>query len=1076
MRLSRYRRTFLLFLTGALALAVGAAILPRGPGSRTTAAAGCPAGYRAVDERELAAEMRGGTAGRSGEVESELERSVEGYRDDGRTLCLSNKHPEPYGEIAAMQAQRTARAAAPFATVAPGAFRAALAQRSAMIAAAPRVRGSNGVWRPLGKGPLISNDPRFDEVNGLGLAKLAGRIDSLDYDPVGKRLFALIGTGGVWMSRDRGASWRSIGDPLPTQTNGALAWTPAGGGTLVVVSGEPLMGGNTYTGLGAYWSNDLGRTWHHARGVPDGAMGFQVAVDPTNPREVYVATSMGLYRSTDTGKSFTNVALPTGKCAGKTGFGRCQFANFVTDVVIQAPGGKTGVDGGIVLAAVGYRAGKRTFPNGKQHSPNNGLYRSASGKPGTFDRLDVSGDGATPLGFAPEQNIGRTELGAAIGEQQDHNYVYAIVEDAELFNGGVPSIDVPEDPGADDEIIYNTTFNGIYVSDDFGESWTRMADTAEVAENPTTHSGLAGTGQLLLFAPGVQAWYNMWIKPDPTRQDDAGVPTRLAFGLEEVWANRCDNPQNTPDQPPCDAGEYGDFEVRGPYFADEACLLLDTGTQQCPAAEDLTNPGTTTHPDQHDAIWLPRGDGGVSFVVGNDGGSYVQELGPESDISPERWGKGDNDGFHTLLPYNAEVSKDGTVWYGLQDNGSGKITPKDEKQYMTFGGDGFFVAVDPNDSKYAWSETTFADMRVTTDGGKSWRTVNPGVTRSQFSNPFVMDPKNANHLLTAGNQVVETIYGPNTQPRDPDLPDELQEDKAWQKVFELGTHPEGGATNRMSAVDLQGDAAYVGYCGVCDVLNNWDPGFHNGLATNVGGSKPPKRMTSQGWHHAAAKGLPNRWISSIAIDPKDSKTVYVTLGGYANREWVPPGSYLDTNKDLGKGHVFRSTDAGKTFTNISGNLPNTSANWVELHQGQLLVGTDIGVFLSSDTKGTLWAALADGLPAVPISTIRNHPGDPREVVVATFGRGVYAYRFPAPPKKPEDDPKKPDKDPEPEPPKERDPQPPPPDDGPPPAEQEDTGGAGLATTGAQILGLLLLAGALIGTGLGLTRRRQRWPW
>jgi hypothetical protein len=179
--------------------------------------------------------------------------------------------------------------------------------------------------------------------------------------------------------------------------------------------------------------------------------------------------------------------------------------NFVTDVVVKEPGGVTDEPGGTVLAAVGYRAGMAEFPNGEVHSTHNGLYRSESGAPGTFEMLDVSGDGVTDFGFAPRENIGRVELGLATGEEHDHNYVYAIVQDAELFNGGVSSIDVPDDPGFDDQALFNTSFNGIYVSEDFGESWTRMADTVEIAQNPTTHSGLAVTGQATLFAPGVQA-------------------------------------------------------------------------------------------------------------------------------------------------------------------------------------------------------------------------------------------------------------------------------------------------------------------------------------------------------------------------------------------------------------------------------------------------------------------------------------------------------------------------------------------------------------------------------------------
>jgi hypothetical protein len=1023
-------------------------------------ATGCPEGYKSwsehrLEERELLLSQHG-----------ELRDLVEAHdqsQDDELSVCISTKHPEDFAAIAGMQGQRLARAAAPFGEVPPGAYRNAVQERDALALAATSVPNTDGRWRPHGRGPLISDHADYGSVNSLGLAELNGRIDSLEYDSVHDRLFASIGTGGVWMSTDRGRSWSSISESMPTQVNGAIGWSEADGGTLVAVSGEPLMGGNTYTGLGAFWTSNLGRTWHQAAGIPDGAMGFQIAVDPANPRRIYAATSMGLYRSVDTGRTYTNVALPTGDCAGRTGYGNeCQFANFVTDVVVQPPGGTTNEDGGTVLAAVGYRAGKHAFPDGKIHSTHNGLYRSTTGAPGSFEELDVSGDGASPVGFAPQENIGRTELGVAEGKDQNHNYVYAIVQDAELFNGAVPSIDVPEDPAADDQALYNTSFNGIYVSEDFGESWIRMADTAEVSENPATGSSLAGTGQATLFAPGVQAWYNMWIKPDPTRQTEDGVPTRLTFGLEEVWQNRVtDAPQNQPQQHP-----QGDFKVIGPYFADETCLLLDNPTPVCPTSDPPTTTDLTTHPDQHDALYVPTEDG-VSFIVGNDGGAYVQTVKDGQEFVATGWPRGNNDGFHTLLPYSAEVAKDGTVWYGLQDNGSGKITP-DQKQYMTFGGDGFFVAVDPNNSDVAYSETTFASMRVTKDGGKTWRAIPPPVSETQFSNPFVMDPTDASHLMTAGNEIVETVSAPDVCTYVDSEPVLCE----WEQVFALGNAPTpGGDALSMTALDLHRDAAYVGYCGVCDVLNqdtSRNP-FYSGLATNVGGNEPPKRMTSQGWHHADAKGLPNRYISSIAIDPKDPKTVYVALGGYANREWVPPGSYGDKTEGLGSGHIFKSTDAGKTFKNISANLPNASATWIEIHENQLLLGTEVGVFISKNANGGEWAVLGDGLPTVPVSTIRNHPGDPWTVVVATFGRGVYTYEFPGRPaeakKKAPDGGSK--------------------DKGdevlgtrqgseePPPAASDEVQGGSLAATGVQILLLLLISGGLMGAGAVLTKMKDK---
>ena len=88
----------------------------------------------------------------------------------------------------------------------------------------------------------------------------------------------------------------------------------------------------------------------------------------------------------------------------------------------------------------------------------------------------------------------------------------------------------------------------------------------------------------------------------------------------------------------------------------------------------------------------------MTLVVGNDGGVYMQHAGAGDGRSPnDNWGRGANGGLHTLLPYDAQIAKDGTVYMGLQDNGELKIEP-DGKQFTIYGGDGFFSAVDPDDS------------------------------------------------------------------------------------------------------------------------------------------------------------------------------------------------------------------------------------------------------------------------------------------------------------------------------------------------------------------------------------------
>ena len=955
----------------------------------------CPPGYRrprggAEPAPSAAAgpEYQGVAGAEPEQAEpEEAEREGAGAGEAGEAPCGARKHPEPFGELAVMNGERAAKSTAPFTHLRAGAYAAAVAERDALLAAPDPVAGTDAQWTPLGSTPLLANEPGYDEVNGLGLAELNGRIQDFALVPGGTTLYAAVANGGVWRSDDLGGSWRSVGDGLPTQVVGSIAWTPAGGGTLVAVTGDGAFGGNSLGGLGVWRSTDEGATWTRSAGPPDGALGFKAAVDPTDPSVVYAATGAGLFRSTDAGATFTDVRLPTGSCAGRTADAGCFFANMVTDVVVQAPD-RFGNAGGAVLAAVGWRAGAKPNADGTVQSPGNGLYASPDGRPGTFARTGTSG-------FAPQARIGRVELGAATGPDQNHDYVYALVQDAVRFNGGAPVIDVPEEVSDLTGPLPNiTVLNGVYVSADFGATWALMA-TAEALQAPTTGSALIGTAQAVArYGPGVQSWYNEFILPDPTRQV-AGVPTRLVFGLEEVWQSELTTlPLNG----------LALFKVIGRYFSGTTCLFLNLEFPTCPTNRQL-DLSTTTHPDQHGAVYVPEADGGVTLVVGGDGGVYTQRVGPGEEFDNTKWGVGANRGFNTLLPYDAVMAKDGTVWSGLQDNGEMKITPEG-RQIQTFGGDAFFSAVDPDNSDIAYEESPSGRLRVTTDGGRTWRSIDPQLQNAAFSTPFAMDPGDARHLLIAGRNVRETAMGPDTV-RESDPVVGVAVENNWRTVFDLGTKGKPGVApaddplgifvsddpqNRASAIDLEGDAAYIGFCGYCDTVTQGTP-FANGLATNVGGDRPPKRLTSDGWHIAAAAGLPARIVNSVAIDPADPRTVYVALGGYA-RKWAPPGAVGDDVSRVGSGHVFKSTDAGETFRDISGNLPDVPASWVELRGGQLLLATDVGVFASADTDGSRWSVLGRGLPTAPVSTVRLAPHNSDIVVVASYGRGVWTYRFP----------------------------------------------------------------------------------
>ena len=99
------------------------------------------------------------------------------------------------------------------------------------------------------------------------------------------------------------------------------------------------------------------------------------------------------------------------------------------------------------------------------------------------------------------------------------------------------------------------------------------------------------------------------------------------------------------------------------------------------------------HPDQHGGEFVANKDGGITLYAGNDGGDYTQTVGPSGQLTQQGFGKGANDGFHTLLPYGVAGAADGVVYAGLQDNGEMRIEPGG-RQTAIYGGDGVFTLVD----------------------------------------------------------------------------------------------------------------------------------------------------------------------------------------------------------------------------------------------------------------------------------------------------------------------------------------------------------------------------------------------
>jgi photosystem II stability/assembly factor-like uncharacterized protein len=121
--------------------------------------------------------------------------------------------------------------------------------------------------------------------------------------------------GGVWKSDDYGRTWTPIFDHESTQSIGAIAVAPSNPNIIYVASGEGLHRPDLSVGNGIYKSTDAGKTWTHL-GLRDGFQIPALAIDPRDPNRVFAAVlghpygpneERGLYRSTDGGQTWQKV-------------------------------------------------------------------------------------------------------------------------------------------------------------------------------------------------------------------------------------------------------------------------------------------------------------------------------------------------------------------------------------------------------------------------------------------------------------------------------------------------------------------------------------------------------------------------------------------------------------------------------------------------------------------------------------------------------------------------------------------------------------------------------------------------
>jgi len=539
--------------------------------------------------------------------------------------------------------------------------------------------------------------------------------------------FGAVG-GGIWRSPNAGITWEPIFDGQPVASIGALAISPSSPNIIYAGSGESDIRSDLSSGDGVYKSTDEGKSWTNI-GLRDSRQISRIAVDPHNPDVVFVAAlghaygpneERGVFKSTDGGKTWSKV-LYKGPEIG------------ASDLAMAS------ANPNVLFAGMWHALRPPWSTYAPVEGPGSGLYRSTdSGATWT----ELTGHGL------PDGQWGRVGVTVA----PDGKRMYALIDAGKK--------------------------SGLYRSDDGGDNWV-----------------LANADPRLTS----RAWYFNWPSIDPSNPDVVYIPN-VALYRSEDGGRTISIVRGAPG-----GDDYHDIWV-DPKNSDHLILGCDQGTtisldggktwslwynqptaqmyhvttdNEFPynvygAQQDIGSIGIPSRTDHHqitprDPFLVGGGESGYSVIDPSDPnvlyatgvyGSVVrfdrrtslsQNINPwpNQSFGTDIAGRKYRDPWTPML--TASPSEKGVLYLGTQyvlrtsDGGlhwtqispdltgaadasapsppSSALTTENAKERGY--GVVFSIAPSPLDAKLIWAGSDTGLLHVTRDGGQSWHDVTP---------------------------------------------------------------------------------------------------------------------------------------------------------------------------------------------------------------------------------------------------------------------------------------------------------------------------------------------------------------
>ncbi|HEX5735261.1 MAG TPA: hypothetical protein VF131_20700 [Blastocatellia bacterium] len=322
---------------------------------------------------------------------------------------------------------------------------------------------------------------------------------------------------------------------------------------------------------------------------------------------------------------------------------------------------------------------------------------------------------------------------------------------------------------------------------------------------------------------------------------------------------------------------------------------------------------------------------------------------------------------------------------GLQDNGSWTGPSRtrepagilnDDWRMVSFG-DGFYMLNHPDDPELYLSESQSGGIVRTDFRNREQQEMTPDASsqggpakdqkyRFNWNSPIIPSPHDKNTVYFGSNVVFKsTDFGKSWAKISDDLTtnDPEKQKEAGGPVANENTSAEYNTT----IISLAESPVAAG-----TIWAGTDDG--NIQVTTDGG----KTWTNQ------IKNVPGLGASSLVshVEPsrKGAAVAYASFDRHMLDDFRP--------------YIFKTTDGGRKWTNISGDLPDKAHVWIVREDPKnpnlLYAGTELGLF-ASYSGGSKWVKIGmKNLPTVAVHDIIVHPRD-NDLILATHGRSIWVF-------------------------------------------------------------------------------------